>query len=109
EVRVRNVKYRGDWPKKLPADLLAPREAKTQAGLPPRSTLVQPRLTRAAAFFLVAAFLTPDARGAAGKLPEPVNFEAKPTLLRVGQGEVLSVAYSPDGEIVATGGEDKAV
>jgi hypothetical protein len=41
-------------------------------------------------------------------LPEPVQYDPKPTALGDGSAEVLAVAYSPDRETLAPGGRQLA-
>src|SRR5579871_4525667 len=52
----------------------------------------------------------PAAKPAAPRaFPEPTKFDPKPTALGDDSAEMLAVVYSPDREILATGGADKLV
>src|SRR5437868_10787350 len=46
---------------------------------------------------------------AVSSLPEPIKFEPQPATFAGNNDEVWSIAYSPDGETIATCGADKVV
>src|SRR5262245_57658328 len=75
--------------------------------------------TSLAGFAVVIAFLCDQhstrgqepgkpAASRATVFPEPTQFDSKPFTVRIGD-DVLAVAYSPDGTLVAIGCADKSV
>src|ERR1700722_6699355 len=58
--------------------------------------------------FVMAAVAAVIAEAGPGSFPEPLQFDSRPSMTTHGD-EVLAVAYSPDGGVLATGCADNAV